>query len=167
MHSCSVTKINCKWGCLTGQLQIWQRSLANEDNHRGMLAGRDFCLQGTLLPRAGLTSKSNQAKGHCPSNSALSFPKADIPQSPQLLSCCSTTLLPPRTCYAASCWLLPFLETAPPPSSNWASTRPNVPLQSTELRTKCDFTWCGYKEGPRDVSSLPGPVLADAIKKEK
>lgn len=129
-------------------------------------------MEGTPASRAGLTSKSNQAKGHCPQNFALSFPKAEIPQSPLaavlLLNHVwwQNIFLPSRMHCTASCWLLLFLETAPPPPPSWASTRPNVPLQNVELRTKCDFSWCGYQKGTRDVSSLPGPVLAGAVKEK-
>lgn len=153
---------------------------SDNDHLQMKIITEELWLGGTAASRAGLTLKSDQAKGRCPSNFGLSSPNAEIPQSPLALSCstisflvywvnsvhcCAKPFPSTQDVLCAGCWLLPFLETALPPSPSWASTRPNIPLQNVELRTKCDFSWCGYKEGPQDVSSLPGPVLAEAVKK--
>lgn len=120
--------IPVQWSKETGS--VLQDNCKSDNNHLQMnIITEELWLEGTPASRAGLTSKSNQAKGHCPSNFALSFPKNEIPQSPLAAvlllnhTWWQNIFLLPRMCFATSCWLLPLLETALPPSPSWASTK--------------------------------------------
>lgn len=114
--------------------------------------------QPHLLLRAQLASKPGQV--------AQGIVHQSLP-SARVESLCPTVLTGKTFSFHPKFPMLQGVSLLPPFFSSLTShARPNPWLRSVQLESrvhKHQLARCGYKEGPRDVSSPSGPVLARAV----